>query len=281
MAYGIDSAGCQYVCDGMYFNIYAIVSQEEEDAREAALQEDQLEKHRLRLKLTKHLSRFEDNEKVLLQGHKFLLREHKEKLIKRYIRIEALPAPYAVVVTQKDAVQLLVGEYFRNTVGFPLDFYEQSTINSLAIKLSENQAKDTAYSRVADLRRCIFDIIDKEENNKQLNLPINSEDTRQLLSACRLSLLINDYISKSTSYQLEVREKTMQAFAYEMSMPFEHATMPNGKKYIPRWKARHLHTLDYYAYAEVGKGLKRLESVDRGKNVIEYIIDIVEVCLDY
>lgn len=281
MTYGSDPTGFHYAFDGMYCNIDAIVSQEEEDAQEAALQQNQLEKSRLRLKLTKHLSRFEDHEKVLLQGRKFLLREHKQKLIKRYIRIEALPAPYADVVTQKDAVQLLVGEYFRNTVGFPLDFFEQSTIDSLAIKLSENQAKDTAYSRVADLRRCIFDIIDKEANNKQLNLPINSEDTRQLLSACRLSLLINDYISKSPSYQLEVREKTMQEFAYEMSMPLEHATMPNGKKYIPRWKARHLHTLDYYAYAEVGKGLKRLESVDRGKDVIEYINDIVEVCSDF
>ncbi|AXY02726.1 hypothetical protein D1115_17080 [Vibrio alfacsensis] len=80
MTYGSDPAGFHYAFDGMYCNIDAIVSQEEEDAQKAALQQNQLKKSRLRLKLTKHLSRFEDHEKVLLQGRKFLLREHKQNL---------------------------------------------------------------------------------------------------------------------------------------------------------------------------------------------------------
>ncbi|MCC4831872.1 hypothetical protein LMH66_04450 [Shewanella sp. 10N.7] len=276
MSYESYPEGYHYAFDGMYCNVDAILSQDEEDAKEA-------DKSRLRLKLTKPLFRFEDHERILLQASKFLLREHKFKLIKNYIRIEKLPTSYANVVAQKDALQLLVSEYFRHSIGFALDIFEHSFLDSFVIKLLENANKETAYSRVADLRRLVFYILDNKNNCKQpnFNLSVNTEDTRQLLSSCRLAILINDCTNKSDSYQLEVRENTKREFAYEMSMPLENSTMPNGKKYIPRWKARHLHSLDYYANENVGKGLKRLESIDRGKDTADYVNDLIEVCLEF
>ncbi|WP_060988268.1 hypothetical protein [Photobacterium leiognathi] len=281
MTYGNGGIGDNYAFDGMYCNIDRIISQDEEDKLEDERRLSQLSRERLKLKLMKHLSKYSNHEDVLFHTTRYLLKEQKNNLILNYLKKEELPCFYKDVVNQRDALQILIRAFFINVVGSELDYFEYNRLEELVVKVSENKDRETAYSRVTEIRSLIYDIVDYKSEREQLKLPLDLVETKNLLSACRISLLLSDFLNKHVNYQSEVNERTKKEFAYEISRPLENAKLANGKSYIARWKARHLHTLEYYASAEIGRGLRKLQAIDISVDIEAYKLAAIEVCLDY
>ena len=149
------------------------------------------------------------------------------------------------------------------------------------VKVSENKDRETAYSRVTEIRSLIYDIVDYKCERELLKLPLDIIETKNLLSVCRISLLLSDFVNKHVNYQCEVNERTKKEFAHEMSRPIEKAKLANGKNYIARWKARHLHTMEYYANAEIGRGLRKLQEIQISVDIQSYVLEVIDVCVDY
>lgn len=281
MSYKNDDIGFHYAFDGMYCNIDNISSQDEEDAREDRIRQLEFTREKLKLKLIKHFSKYSSHEMVLFQAKRYLTEKQINQLIARYLKKENLPSYYKVVVNQRDSLQLLVSQFFTRVVGTDLDYFEYSRLDELVVKLIENEDRETAYNRVSEIRKFVNDVIYNRPQNEQLKLPLSIVETKNLLSACRISLLLNDFLTKDDSYQLEVNEKTNKDYFYELSRPLEEAILPSGNKYIARWKARHLHTLEYYASVEMRNGIEQLEAVNTCTDIIAYTLALIEVCLVY
>ncbi|WP_172379309.1 hypothetical protein [Vibrio sp. Vb339] len=283
MTYGNSGIGDNYGFDGMSCNIDTLESQEQEEARERAWKEEavknEIARQVLRLKLYKKFSRYNSNNEILSHAIRYLINQQTNNIIKNYLIKEKTPLYYKEIVNQKNAIQILVSQFFINVIGIKLDSFKYDELEELVRMVEKNIDKESAYVRTGEIRNFIYETVSTLLKIDSLETPENTIEIRNLLSACRLALLLNDFFCHDIDYQNDVNDKTKLDFFYEMSKPIEASTLPSGKMYVSRWKARHLHTLDYYTNAKIGDCIKKMESIDTNSELAQYVTAIVDACV--
>jgi hypothetical protein len=275
-----------YAFDGMYFDYNSLRPEDEDNQGDRNEEEDNQEKRnsdlalmQLEFKLYKYFLKYSTHEKIIQSATRYLLKEQKKTVINKYFIKERLPHQYKTIVIQNDAIEILTTEFFVNTQNHELDYFELDKLRNLIIHITDNNDKTPAYFRVTQIRKLVIEFIQNQSIQSGNQINIDSDSMKNFLSACRIALLFHDYYHKNLPYQKKISENTQIEFNYQMSRPLEESYLKNGKRFISRWKARHLHTIEYYVSSECGQYLSKLKNINTNQNLNTFTEEVIDLCL--
>ena len=254
-----------YLSDGVYSDWWNWESDYEANEREA--NQKLLTKERVQW--------IKDHDSVGLSVTEFKNALFKETVYKgityaskRYCRLEGLPSEYALAALKNSFVSDIVASHF-TTYGLFNTVSEIQYLDSFIDDLRKNKNKKSAYAKVTEIQYLIHQKAnDKNGSGSHLNL--DRQTMRQILSFLRLFFLVKEAKDINlTSFKTLIIEIKENKNNLDSVVPAY--LLQANRRFIPRWKERHQHTLFYYFPAELRLFIKHLIRNDLGVSKSEII----------
>lgn len=202
---------------------------------------------------------------------KLLHRDQLEYAIARYAHHEALPLYHTAICKEIKCLEILIKGMLGKICGIELTSKLVTEIDKLCSNIRSNESKEIVYTRVSKIQRFIHqknNLVYGE--NAHLTLPVHH--MRNLLSTSRLHLSIVDIETKDNEYLEKIRALTAQAVNLEdcdagnrvKSNIYWENTL-SSKNYYPKWRVRHLRSIEHYFQKNVRDAVTVIESLDDDK----------------
>lgn len=212
---------------------------EQEMARSSAIDRNK-ESEAIRM-----LAGLEDKSAMREVLYRKVLSDSVDYMIMRYAKKEDLPAQYIKIVKEENCLGILIRGFLKRVAGLPLDTRLVGEIDNLILTIKENSSREIVYDRVGRIQSFIHGKVNAAQGfGAHIKLP--AMHMRNLLSACRLNLNIEEINGRDGGYLLDIAVKSIGAAERESVSPLKLMRLP-VKNYIPYWRVRHMKGLSHYA----------------------------------
>lgn len=202
-----------------------------------------------------------ENRKQIQQRliHK-LLRDETDYAITRYLVKEAVPAEYGRIVKTGACIETLVKGIFYKVCKIRRSDSLDIEIAELCGALKKNERLSIVYDRVGMIQKFVHLKVD-EICGEGSHVAIPAKHMKNLLSVARLHLNLSDLRSRDESYSLYMDALSRSAADFEYSNP-KTTSLPAGKRFIPKWRVRHLKPLSHFYTRIVRQKIAGLRVLD-------------------
>jgi hypothetical protein len=177
-----------------------------------------------------------------------LMREETNYAISRYFYREGVPSDYWNIVESDDCIESMVKGIFYKVTGIKHSDKLDIEVLELCVAIKKNVSLLIVYDRVGLVQKFVHSKVD-EFCGQGSHGDIPKNHMRNLLAVARLHLYLSDHQSKDHSYSLYMDELSKLASDLEYYNP-KATVLPTGKRFIPKWRVRHLQPLSYF-YTEI------------------------------
>lgn len=172
----------------------------------------------------------------------------------RYSNHEKMPKEYRSVVKLNNCISVLLKGYFTKILALDVDKNLLSKIEGISKETTVNFDLEIPYLRVSKIQSFIHANVQKQSGpGSHLELP--TEPTRILLSAARLHCEYMDITTRDYKYLEDILTKGVHAVRGATESLSESgcvaaepywANTGLSKTYYPKWRVRHLRSLEHY-----------------------------------
>ena len=246
----------------VYGSSVFLYDDEDEDDDEYALKVNlyHVTKAKKTKQITKVIASINDNIALCNAAKHEFMKNEIDNAVKRYSNYESLPFVYCYLVDNKNCIEILISGFLKkHSCGINNSLKKE--IESLSVKLRNNNYGEVVYLRVSRVREFIYEkLIDCHGFDYTEGL--DKEEFRCVLSTCRLSLYIHDYRNHDIDSIIKNEEETVLRREHERESP-SFAKLNRKQKFIRNWKVRHLRNLSDFFTVEARGAIREIDDLAR------------------
>ena len=229
--------------------------------------------------ITKLVAELNDNTSIQNKAIKKLFSINLKYMIGIYSKMELLTYDYVYIARQKNCINILIKSFLKKVAGYTLSTNLVETIDTFSQEIYKNDNKDIVYDRVYKIQKFIHNKVDEKNGElAHLNLPV--KQIKDLLSASRLHLNLEDIKNEDIDFLISLIKQSENASIQESKHPEKVVLQDLGVSYIHYKRIRDMKSLMDFGYFDIQSKILDIANLDKNKSTDEFKKLVIKIYSD-